>query len=325
MMPEKLKRGDEIRVIAPSRSMGLISEESKRVAIRRLEELGLKVTFSDHVDEMNEFSSSKISSRVEDLHMAFSDKNVKAILTVIGGFNSNQILEYLDYKLIKSNPKILCGYSDITALSNAIFAKTGVVTYSGPNFSSFGMLKGFEYSLEYFKRCLFEKGPITVRPSEEWSDDEWYKDQNDREFIKNTGHFLINKGEAEGTIIGANLVTFQHLAGTPFMPSFKNSIVFVEDDYEERPHHFDSTLIALSLLPQFSEVRGVVIGRFQRESGIERETLTKTIKTNKKFDDIPVIAGVDFGHTAPQITFPIGGKARLVAERDNLELEILEH
>ena len=93
-------------------------------------------------------------ARVEDLNEAFRDENVKAILTVIGGFNSNQLLDYIDYEAIKNNPKIFCGFSDITALSNAIYAKTGVVTYSGPHYSSFGMLKGFEYSLEYFKKMF---------------------------------------------------------------------------------------------------------------------------------------------------------------------------
>lgn len=95
-------------------------------------------------------NSSSIQSRVEDLHNAFLDKNVKAILTCIGGFNVNQILEYIDYSIIKNNPKIICGFSDITALINAIFAKTGLVTYHGTHFSSFGFEKDIEYTNQYF-------------------------------------------------------------------------------------------------------------------------------------------------------------------------------
>jgi len=102
MIPEKLKQGDEIRIIAPSRSLALLSQENKDLATKKLEELGFKVTFGFNVDEKDEFISSSIESRVKDIHDAFSDKNVKAILTVIGGFNCNQLLSYLDYDLIKN-------------------------------------------------------------------------------------------------------------------------------------------------------------------------------------------------------------------------------
>ena len=127
MIPPKLQPGDEIRVIAPARSLGIISPENREIATKRLEELGFTVSFSDHVEEQDEFDSSSLQSRIADLHAAFEDKNVKGMFTVIGGFNSNQLLKYIDYDLIKKNPKILCGYSDITALSNAIYAKTGMV------------------------------------------------------------------------------------------------------------------------------------------------------------------------------------------------------
>ena len=130
MIPDKLKKGDEIRVISPARSLSIISQEMRDIAIKRLTDIGFKVTYAKHVEEKDDFNSSSIKSRVDDLHSAFKDKNVKGILTVIGGFNSNQILRYLDYDLIKQNPKILCGFSDITALSNAIYRKTGLVTYS---------------------------------------------------------------------------------------------------------------------------------------------------------------------------------------------------
>jgi len=321
MIPNKLKQGDEIRVISPSGSLSIISKENIQIAFKRLEKLGFKVTFSKNSREHDEFDSSSIKSRVEDIHEAFSDKNVKAMLTIVGGFNSNQILRYLDYGLIKSNLKILCGYSDITALQNAIYAKTGLVTYSGPHFSTFGMLKGFDYTLEYFKKCLIEKDSFEVKPSEEWSDDKWYLNQEKRKFIKNKGHLVINNGKAEGTIIGANLCTFNLLQGTEFMPGLKDSILFLEDDYESQPHHFDRNLQSLIHLPDFKHVKGIVIGRSQKASKMTNELLIKIIKTKKELSNIPVIANVDFGHTSPMITFPIGGKARIV----NDKLTILEH
>ena len=325
MMPEKLKPGDEIRVIAPARSMGIISEESQETAKQILGELGFKVTYSKHVHEKDEFNSSSIKSRVEDLHEAFADKNVKAILTTIGGFNSNQLLRYLDYGLIKKNPKIICGYSDITALNNALYKKTGMVTYSGPHFSTFGMKKGLEYTIEYFKKCLMQKEPYEVKPSEKWSDDAWYLDQNKRKFIKNKGYLLINEGEAKGTIIGGNQCTFNLLQGTEYRPKFKNTILFLEDDEEVEPHHFDRDLQSIIHLPDFDQVKGIVIGRFQKVSEMTEEKIRKIIKTKKELENIPVITGADFGHTTPQITFPIGGTAKLYAKEGKVKLEIIKH
>ena len=110
LIANKLKSGDEVRVIAPSGSLKIIAEENIDHAVRSIEALGLKVTFGKNVNEVDIMGSSSIASRVEDLHEAFADKNIKAILTVIGGFNSNQLLSYLDYDLIKKNPKIFCGF-----------------------------------------------------------------------------------------------------------------------------------------------------------------------------------------------------------------------
>ena len=327
IFPHKLKKDDGVRVVTPARSLAMkwINDELKRIAIKRFEDLDLSLSFGKHVNEIDEFKSSTIKSRVQDLHDAFEDPSIKMIISVIGGFSSNQILPFLDYKMIKSNPKIICGYSDITALENAVYTKTGLVTYSGPHFFNFGSKKGFEYTSEYFKKCLFSNDPFEVQPSKEWSNDKWANNQENRRFEKNEGFFVINEGKAEGKIVGSNLVTFQHLAGTPYMPSLRNTILFIEDDEEEKAHHFDSNLTALSLIPDFSEVKGVVIGRFQHESNMKRQTLTKIIKNNRIFDDIPVIGGVDFGHTEPRITFPIGGTCKVLAENNKVKLEILKH
>ncbi|MFH0869170.1 MAG: S66 peptidase family protein [archaeon] len=324
MIPQKLRYGDEIRVVAPARGIGIISKESRDIARKRLKDIGLKVTFGRHIEENDEFNSSKIESRVSDMHEAFADKNVAAILTVIGGFNSNQILKYLDYNLIRKNPKILCGFSDITALQNAIYAKTGLVSYYGPHFSSFGMLKGFDYTTGYFKKCLMQGTSYEIKPADKWSDDAWYKDQNKRKFYKNTGYVVINPGEAKGTIIGGNLCTLNLLQGTEFMPSLKNSILFLEDDEESKPHHFDRDLQSLIHLPDFKYVRGLVIGRFQKASEITNELLTKIIKTKKELGDIPVIANADFGHTTPMFTFPVGGEADIYAGKQS-KIVITKH
>ena len=199
MIPNKLKAGDEVRIIAPSRTMAILGEDCIEIATKRLESLGLKVTFGKHVKDFEpEYMATNAKDRAEDMNEAFRDSNVKGILTVIGGFNSNQILKYLDFELIKNNPKILCGFSDITILLDAIHKKTGLVTYYGPHYSSFGMKNGFDYTFEYFKDMLMENGgEKEVVSSNEWSDDLWFLDQEKRDFVKNDEMFVINEGEAK--------------------------------------------------------------------------------------------------------------------------------
>jgi muramoyltetrapeptide carboxypeptidase LdcA involved in peptidoglycan recycling len=325
MIPAKLKPGDEIRVVAPAHSLSSISSENREIAIRRLEEMGFRVTFSSHAQETDAFGSASVSARIADLHEAFADLNVKAVLTAIGGFNSNQLLRRLDYSLIRSNPKILCGYSDITALQNAILAKTGLVTYSGPHFSTFAMIHGLEYTVEHFRKCLMETGEYEVKPSPVWSDDPWYRDQENREWIPSEGWWVLQEGEAEGTVLGGNLCTFNLLHGTEFMPDLSGAILFVEDDDLVFPEIFDRDLQSLLHQPGFEGVRGLVIGRFQKKSRMTLETLRQIISSKPELKGIPVIANLDFGHTVPQLTFPIGGKVRLRAEGKKASILIVEH
>lgn len=328
IIPKKISSGDEIRIIAPAISLSLMSETNIQLAKDKLESLGFVVSFSKNCKEKDMFVSSSIKSRVEDIHDAFSDKNVKAILTVIGGFNSNQLLKYLDYDLIKNNPKILCGYSDITALSNAITHKTGMVTYSGLHFSTWAMEKEFDYNLEYFKKCLMSNEEFNVEPSKTWSDDTWYKDQENRNIEKNSGYLVISEGEAQGRIYGANLCTFGLLRGTEFMPDIKDSIFFIEDDDATGnlfSVEFDRNLQSLIHQLNFDTVRALIIGRFQKNVDITEEKLRYILTTKEELKNIPIIANVDFGHTNPMITFPIGGTAKIIVKDNKVDFKIIEH
>lgn len=322
MKASKLKPGDEIRIIAPSRSLSLIAADQIEIAKRKLEYLGFIVSISKNALESDEFVSSSINARVEDLHNAFLDSNVKGILTAIGGYNCNQLLKYIDYSLVASNPKRLCGYSDITALSNAIYKKTGLTTYSGPHFSTFGMIHGNEYTEQYFEKIMIQDELIFIQPAKEWSDDLWYLDQENRTFIRNEGPYAINHGDAEGTIIGGNLGTLNLLQGTEFIPDLANTILFIEDDLESSPLTFDRDLQSLIHQPGFNEVRGVVIGRFQKASAVNKQLLTRIIKSKKELDHIPVIADADFGHTSPLCTLPIGGYSYIKADENHIEIII---
>lgn len=327
--PNKLKPGSHIRVIAPSRSFKIISEETREIAKKRFADMGISVSYSKHCDEIDDFVSSSIASRLEDLHEAFADKSVDGILTAIGGFNTNQLIDKIDYTLIKNNPKILCGFSDITCLCHAITTRTDVVTYSGPHFSSFGMVRGFDYTLDYFKKCLIENNPYQVIPAKEFSNDEWFMDQEKRNFTPNSGFWVINKGngsEFEGKLVGGHVRCLSSLQGTEFWPSLEDAILFLEEDEETNAVLFDRLLQSLIHQADFKHVRALIIGRFKPESKIDRNLLEQIIHTKEALKELPVIANFDIGHSTPIITYPIGGRISLKMREDELPvIEILEH
>lgn len=311
IIANKLNVGDEIRVIAPSRSLSIVKQGVFDEALKFLSDKGFVISFSKNSREIDETNSSSIQSRVEDLHNAFLDKNVKAILTCIGGFNVNQILEYIDYSIIEDNPKILCGFSDITALLNAIYAKTGLITYHGPHFASFGRDSDIEYSYHFFEECLKRDEEYFIEPSE---------DANE--------YFVIQEGDCVGEIVGGNLCTLNLLQGTKFMPSLKNKILFLEDDNIMGNYfvfEFERNLQSLIQTNDFMGVKGIVFGRFDSSCNIDIDTIKRIISTKKQLKVIPIIFNVDFGHVQPIATFPIGGSAKISAKGTSVSIEILKH
>lgn len=308
LVPRRLEPGSHVRVVAPARSRAIISSETATIADRRFAELGLRVSFGRHVDEIDAFASSSIESRVADLHEAFADPDVDAIVTAIGGFNSNQLLDHLDWDLIAANPKILCGYSDITALLNAVLRHVGLVTYLGPHWSTFGMEHHLDTTREGFRRCLFDGAPFDLEASADWSDDLWFLDQENRRIEPNDGWWTYGAGSATGRLVGGNLATFCALSGTRHQPDLAGSVVLLEDDDEARPWHIDRGLENLIHQPGFDAVAGLVIGRFQRATGMSRPVLDQIVATKPELARLPIVANVDFGHTSPILTVPIGGQ-----------------
>lgn len=310
MIASKLKPGDEVRILAPSRNLTEVRQDVQHHAIDFWEKEGFRVTFSKNCREVDKFHSSGIASRVQDIHDAFSDPNVKMIMTCLGGFNSNQLLRHLDYDLIATHPKILCGFSDITALHNAIYAKTGLVTYHGPHYSTFAFDKEREYTRKGLFDCVMSEEPITVAPSE------------------TAGKYhAIQEGMCEGTMIGGNLCTLNLLQGTPYMPDIRNKVLFLEDDNimgDYFCYEFDRNLESLLQIEGADTIKGLVLGRFDDSCGLNTETISDIIR-DKVPADIPVVFGVDFGHVFPMITFPVGGTVRISAEREKIEISITEH
>ncbi len=322
MIPPKLKAGDHVRIIAPSHSLSpAVTKEMRDRTVKEFEKLGLTVSFGKHVEELNDFDTSTIENRLEDLHEAYADPAVQAIVPARGGSSVTQLLKHIDYELVKNNPKILCGLSDITALSYALYAKTGVVNYYGPHFTMLATSRQTAYSFEYMQKVLMSDAVIDVRPSEHYNNA-----LGESDLIVNEGYWAINEGKAEGECVGGNFLTTNFVLGSEFAPDFNDKILFLEEnhllDYKDVHNELQSILNQ----PGAGRIRGMLIGRFQRETGITRELLTKMIRSKEELKDVPVVGNLDFGHTAPMLTLPLGGSMQLdVQGPDRIKISITEH
>tara|TARA_Y100001968_G_C19422580_1_gene752596 strand:+ start:1461 stop:2453 length:993 start_codon:yes stop_codon:yes gene_type:complete len=327
IIPPKLRIGSRVRIISPSRSLVAINstyQEKKNIefAFQSLNNLGLKVEISNSSNCINENQSASIEDRLRDLHSAFIDDKVDAIMTSIGGFNANQLLPYIDYQLISENPKIFCGYSDISVISGALLKQSNLVSYSGPHFSTFGMNYGLEYTINEFKKALFSNLSWRIKPSNLWSEDSWFSNQEDRKFNQNNGYISLQTGVAEGQIIAGNLTSLHLLQGTQFMPSLEDSILFVEDlrDISE----VDRVLESILQTRNGSLIKGLVLGRFPTSSGATIKKL-KSLISKENLKNKPIIYGLDIGHTTPHTTIPFGGYARINSSINEVKIDILKH
>ena len=305
---KRLKKGDHIRVVSPSSSIESIGGfEANVAAKKKLEALGFRLSFSEHYFENDIFDSAPIASRVADLEAAFANETVDAILTTIGGFNCNELLPYLDFDLIAQNPKIFCGYSDTTALLNAIYAKTGMQTYMGPAYSSFKMEQGQQYQTTSWLNAVTQD-TYQLTPSLEWSSDAWYLPDAPRTFYP-TEWKVYNPGQASGVAIGGNLSTFALLHGTEFAPKPDKYILFLEEAEED--HYVEFTRHFAALLQVYPNPQAVLIGRFPKETEMTEEILLTILDKHPILKKVPVLYDLDFAHTQPLFTITIGGQVEM--------------
>ena len=305
---KRLKIGDHIRVVSPSSSIERIGGFEANVAAKeKLEALGFRLSFSEHYFKNDIFDSAPIASRVADLEAAFANETIDAILTTIGGFNCNELLPYLDFDLIAQNPKIFCGYSDTTALLNAIYAKTGMQTYMGPAYSSFKMEQGQQYQTTSWLNAVTQD-TYQLTPSLEWSSDAWYLPDAPRTFFQ-TEWKVYNPGQASGIAIGGNISTLNLLTGTEFAPRPDKYVLFLEeaedDDYLIIARHLTA------LLQTYPNPQAVVFGRFPKETKLTEEILLTILDKHPILKKVPVLYDLDFAHTQPLFTITIGGQVEI--------------
>lgn len=329
--PPRLRPGDLVGVVSPSSPVAARCPRRLRRGIAELERRGLRVRLGEHATAATGHTAGTVAQRLADLHAMFRDPEVRAVIATVGGYSSHQLLEDLDYDLIHRHPKLLIGYSDITALLVAIHARTGLVTVLGPAvLPQFGEAGGVHpYTWEAFTRVVMRPEPAgELEPAPEWTHEHLRWDEEDdrpRRFIPNPGPRTLRPGRAEGPILAGNAGTLLLLAGTPYWPDVDGVILCLEEDEEESPATVDRMLTQLRHMGVFARVAGLVLGRFHPRVGFSPEDpLEEVVLRATRGYDFPIAVDFDFGHTDPMCCLPLGVRARLEAAPDRPRLTLLE-
>ena len=286
MLVNKLKKGDTIGVVCPSDRINDDDIPEIKEAERLLKERGYNVVFGKNVYKNTTGYGASAKEKAEDINYMYANKNIKAIMSVKGGFNSNSVYEYLDLNVIKDNNKIICGYSDSTSYINYIHSKTGNIGFIGPNFKSLNSPDTNYYSLnEMLKR--FENNYYDLAT-----------DENEFRVIKD--------GQAEGALIGGNLSLITELVDEI---DFTNKILFLEEFSFESPSAMVSNyLYKLRQKGVFKRISGIWLGNYEGDISIEKILLDTIEDMNL---NIPIIKTDNFGHIERKITVPLGVKAKI--------------
>ncbi len=304
LKPKQLKKGQTIGLIAPGSS---ITEDKLNKAIETVEKLGLKPAFTKNILAKHGYLAGTDEQRLSDLHQMFSDIKIDGIWCIRGGYGCTRLLSKIDYKLIKRNPKVLIGYSDITALLQAIYKKTGLIGFHGP----VAVSEPTDYTLDHFRKTLMTTDSNLVLNNSA---------ENQTNKAINFQTKIINPGKAKGKLTGGNLSLISALAGTKYQLPVKNRILFLED-IGEKPYRIDRMLTQLRQSCDLNKAAAIVLGIFADcEGGENSLSLMETLEDRLGDLKIPVIYGMSFGHIDDQMTLPVGIKAALNTENQTITL-----
>ncbi len=306
--PPRLQKGDTIGLITPG---SYISDEGLEKAVSNLENLGFRVKLSQNIRKKHGYLAGSDAERLSDLHHMYTDTQVRAIWCARGGYGSARLLPLLDFKLIKKHPKALIGYSDITALLNAIYRQTGLICFHGPVASS----EMTDYTREQLLTVLIHNCTSYVIRG--------FRQTTERAEAKKTNPIqCLQTGTASGRLIGGNLSLLASLAGTPWSPDYRNKIVFIED-VGEKPYRIDRMLTQLRQAAKLHQAAAFALGTFadcEAEQGDNSLSLEETLRDRIERLKKPCSYGLSFGHIKEQCTLPIGLPARFDAKTGNIRL-----
>lgn len=302
--PKRLQPGDTIGIISPASSPDDLSKINR--GIEYLEKLGYRVEVGKNVGSQAGYLAGSDAQRLADLHEMFKNKNIKAIFSIRGGYGSARLLDKIDYKLVRSNPKIFVGYSDINALQMAFFTKTGLITFAGPMVAVDFHDEVSAFTEEVFWRTITSNKKIG-------------KIQNPRK----EKFYVLNKGRAAGRILGGNLSLLNSLLGTEYLPKMNGAILLLED-INEAPYRIDRMLNQLRLSKILKQINGVILGYFvdcyEPDPTKQTFSLNEVIIQYFQSIKIPVVYNFRHGHIKDNITIPYGVKCLLNATRSFIEI-----
>lgn len=290
--PPGLKKGDRIGILAPA---GPVLEDEIRPGLDYLESLGFEPVCAPHLFDQKGYLAGEDKSRIRDLHAMFRDRRIKAVFCARGGYGTHRILQKLDYRLFGRNPKIVVGYSDITALLFALYKKSGMLTIHGPVLKD--LLKG-------------EGGNAALLVN--------LMTSNDLTTVTFPGGAIIKRGRAEGVVLGGNLSLICHLIGTPFLPSFKGKLLFIEEKGEPL-YRIDRMLTHLLVSGELEKCAGLMLGTF--EGCGDLASVIELARERCSRLSMPMATGLPVGHGEQNVPLPIGARAILDTRTMSLEFK----
>ncbi|MES2128108.1 MAG: LD-carboxypeptidase [Pseudomonadota bacterium] len=306
--PPRLRQGDLIGLIAPA---GHTTDASIAKAVAHIEELGFKVRLGANLREVHGNYAGSVEQRLDDLHAMLADKEVKALWCIRGGSGAISLLAHINYALVRANPKILLGYSDITALHLAFYKLAGLVTFHGPVASS----GPSEYANAHMLAVLCDPQPSYTIPMAA------------ENALRSEPHYAIRTvhgGVATGRLIGGNLSLVAALAGTPYAADLRQALVYLEE-VNEAPYRLDRWMTQLDLASGFKYAAAMMVGicdNCEADGNESSLTLNETLDIHLQPLKVPAVSGYSFGHIRHQFTIPVGIRARL--DTDNQTLTLLE-
>jgi len=302
--PPRLKKGDTVSLISPA--FAAFKPVNVEIKVESLEAMGLKVKMGKHFYHRYGYLAGTDEERAADVNAAFADPEVKAVISHSGGWGCARLLPFLDYEMIKKNPKVLLGFSDNTSLLLGIHAKTGLITFHGPAPRN-------KVSAEYTRRLIFDGEAMEMQNPIDFSDN-----------LAPTKHRIqvINPGTASGRILGGNLTVLSAILGSGYLPDWKDCILFLED-VEEQIYSVDRMLTQLKLAGVLEQIKGFIFGTCTRCAPGERYgslTLEDLFEDHLKPLGVPAFQGMMIGHIKNQFTIPIGVPVKMNAEEGTIQM-----